>query len=505
MPDFNFFQKIISLLTKNDPEADKKRMLKGIAKQLNHSKFKFYKTNGDTALPDLAKLFYSIYKIVANAQAIFQNNTSPAVYKNLIIQNQLTKEQEQLASELEETNILTLARKMPLSVLKEKTQEKLATYMSEFDTEKIEKVNNLYNKFVSFIEFCSFDYYFLLRKYDQNITERDFTYRPKFESIRGEYIVEDLQNFCSIAWSMPLEEDWNDVLDFFKKYRGDNVISPVQWSKLTKRLIILRDQGILEMIIQLALKDPAYKTPVSTTKEHIIEGQLTKMKNSIDHIIGQIEAKQKTAKTEDLLNQIFGTSVVLMLKNYNESSNINFIKHNVHQYTHYQELNYLKAFLIEYCKKEMREFSDLVLVRGKWTSSTLATPMSDAYHGLLNISTKITEFDTSLSEEEEVGTKLKNYCLRAERDKEARNIANNIIEEANETALELLKDAAQYIVDYAQHVKALLEDYGKKRAELVINWKELDRFAEHPIKEQGVSIYKKLYLLISLLKLYLQN
>ena len=51
----NFFQKIISMFFGNsDPEAEKKRLLKGIAKDLSHSKYKFYKFSTDEALPQLA-------------------------------------------------------------------------------------------------------------------------------------------------------------------------------------------------------------------------------------------------------------------------------------------------------------------------------------------------------------------------------------------------------------------------------------------------------------------
>ncbi|HZK19417.1 MAG TPA: hypothetical protein VFC68_01690 [Treponemataceae bacterium] len=505
MAQINFFDKIMSLFNRNDPEADKKRMLKAIAKQLNRSKFKFYKTNGNIALPDLAKLFYTIYKLVSPAQASFQNNPNPSVYKNLIIQSQLTETQRKLASQLEEENIFQQAKKMPIKKLKAFAQETLSAYMAEFDTDKIEKIDSMYNKLIYFMEFCKFDYYFLLRKYDPNITERNFTYKPKFESIRGEYIVEDLQNFTSIAWSMPLEDDWTDVFTFLKDYRRLDAIAINQWNKLTRRLIALRDQGIFEMVIQISMEDPRYKTIITSYDEHIIESELEKTKKQVREIIEKIAKKQKLAKTDDLLQQVFGSGVVVMLKHYTQSANVNFSKHNVSHYEHYQPLNYLKAFLIEYFKKDIREFSDLVLIRGKWVSATLASPMSDAYHNLLNISTQISDFDISLSEEEELGTKLKNYCMRADRDKEARKIANNIITDANKKALELLTEAVQDIIEYARNIKALLEDYEKKRPELIINWKELARFADQPIKKQGVSIYKKLYLLISLLKLFLQG
>jgi len=54
-------------------------------------------------------------------------------------------------------------------------------------------------------------------------------------------------------------------------------------------------------------------------------------------------------------------------------------------------------------------------------------------------------------------------------------------------------------------VKALLEDYEKQRPELIINWKELEHFADNPILEDGKNLYKQIYLFVSLMQLYMQK
>jgi len=40
---------------------------------------------------------------------------------------------------------------------------------------------------------------------------------------------------------------------------------------------------------------------------------------------------------------------------------------------------------------------------------------------------------------------------------------------------------------------------------MIINWAELTHFAENPIKEQGVDIYKKIYLFVNLMKCFLSS
>ena len=58
----------------------------------------------------------------------------------------------------------------------------------------------------------------------------------------------------------------------------------------------------------------------------------------------------------------------------------------------------MKQFIIEYVKKDVRELSDILLVRGEWANQQLAAPMSDAYHKLCENADKIIALDNSFHE-----------------------------------------------------------------------------------------------------------
>ena len=81
-----FFFFFGSLFSGNDPEAEKKRLLKSIAKNLSHTGYKFYKAASDQILPGFGKFFYDMYKIISPAQLFFQNQPNPAFYKNMVIE-----------------------------------------------------------------------------------------------------------------------------------------------------------------------------------------------------------------------------------------------------------------------------------------------------------------------------------------------------------------------------------------------------------------------------------
>ena len=98
------------------------------------------------------------------------------------------------------------------------------------------------------------------------------------------------------------------------------------------------------------------------------------------------------------------------------------------------------------------------------------------------------------------GIKIKTLLPRTERDKEANNIIRTILGDANSMAKDYLVAAARNTIGFAKTLKSLIEDYSKPKGEILMNWKELDRYAEHPIKTLGIEVYKKLYLFVSLLQ-----
>ena len=52
-----------------DPDAEKKKLLKAIGKDLSRAKFKFYRPKGQEALPGLAKFFFELYRTTAPARS----------------------------------------------------------------------------------------------------------------------------------------------------------------------------------------------------------------------------------------------------------------------------------------------------------------------------------------------------------------------------------------------------------------------------------------------------
>ena len=177
-----------------------------------------------------------------------------------------------------------------------------------------------------------------------------------------------------------------------------------------------------------------------------------------------------------------------MLKNYTEESQALNAKRTTLRFAYCQPLNFMKAFLNDYFKKDVREVYDLVIMRGKWTDQDRSKQVSNAYNEFLEFSSQITALD------EFVGTAIssgKNRPLLPS----GRDI--------NQEAHYILTRGAQDLVLFAKYLKLLIDDCTNPKAELLINWKEVERAAESPIKNMMAAVYKKLYLFVSLMQIFL--
>lgn len=500
--DGSFFSRLFgSLMGGKDPEAEKKRRLKAIAKNLSKTRYKFYKAGADQALPSFGKFFFDIYKAISPSQIMFNSQQNPNYYKTFVVDAMLSESQKKLIESLTEETIQTLSNTMPFEQLKEKIKNDLSNFSGEFDQAKIQEIDAAYTKLMAFKAFCTFDYYFILKKFDSTLHENEFNRTPKFNTIDASYIADDLKDFISIVNILPLTSDWTDIMQIFRASKGVEPIKPAQWQKIMVRLSQMKASRVFEMIIQLTTKNPDYEVTSEEKHEQIVETYIDKIKTQATTTIRKLENEQQNSKIDSLVMQIFNTTTIHAVKYYTDQAGANYQKKNLGGFDYAKQLNYIKAFLLEYVKKDVREFADLVLIRGKWSTAQLSSQMSDAYNSLLEASEKITAFDKKLSEEDgEFGTKLKTLLPRADRDKESANIIKTTLRDANGLAKEFVVNTTKNLISFAKSTKSLIEDYQKQRPEMLINWKELERFAEHPIKDLAVEVYKRIFLIVSLMQ-----
>lgn len=490
-----------SLFNSGDADADKRRQLKAIAKRLSKSKFKnFYKFSGNEILPGLGKQFYDIYKAIYPVQVMFNAIQNQNMLKHKVITYSLPENIQELADSLTEDNIYALSKQIPIENLSSQATERLSAFSDFFTLEKITEIDNLYKQLSTLKTIATYDYYFFLKKFDKSIQEGNFSTQPRFEKVNAEYLADDLKEFVETVWEFSLEADWTNLFKFLKDFKGSEPISMGLWRRIAARIQAIRSSEAFEMVIRLASSNPAYLPNIQSTSTSIVEPYLDNIKNEVEKTINKLVESAKSAKTNDFAKQLFGDVEINQIKNYTDALKPNFERKGLRYYENYQALNYLKTFLIEVIKKDLREYYDLVIVRGMWTTQSLNSQFSDGYNTLLSVSDKITTFDNELAEDGAIGVKIKTLLPKTERDSSSKNIINRLIGDANEAAYTFIMESLRCIVTIGKIIKPLVEDCTKNKPELVSNWKELQSYTDEPIKEMSINLYKKIYLFTSLEK-----
>jgi len=66
----------------------------------------------------------------------------------------------------------------------------------------------------------------------------------------------------------------------------------------------------------------------------------------------------------------------------------------------------------------------------------------------------------------------------------------------------MINDTGNNLITIGRILKLLVDDLSKDRPELLQNWKDLDGYAEHHLKERLAAVYKKIYYFIQLMEMF---
>ncbi|MBU0935679.1 MAG: DUF5312 domain-containing protein [Spirochaetes bacterium] len=504
--DSNIFQRLLSIFfSAGDADAERKKQLRLLGKDLGHSRFKFYKPKTFEALPGLGRFFYEVYKTVAPAQVTLNNAASSGALKAFVIESFLGKEQKAMLSRLEDDYVLDKAKTLSVKDLQEQVKQDMINFFSALDAERSVQIDTAYNVLLSFINFTNFDYYFLLKKFDANITERSFTYNPRFEPISADYIADDVADFLEVFLALNLEADWKRIFAALKEYRNIDVIQIDTWLKLIPALNEVRKSQILEQVVRHVKQDPYMQYTPRTAGERIVEPYIDKIKNQTTLLIQKIAQERRGSKIEELSKAVFGTTVILRMKNYTEKANMVFAKKMLGGFTQTAALNYLKAYLMDYFKKDIRELVDILLIRGQWATNIQSQQLSDAYHAMLEVSDLIIQFDENLAEDGDQGSRLRVALNKSDRDKDALKYVRQMLKDINDKAAGIISKSAINLIAIGRHLRSMIDDLSKPHHEMILNWREIESVSGKPLRDYITETYKKIYYMVQLLQFYVKE
>ncbi|MDR1249750.1 MAG: DUF5312 domain-containing protein [Treponema sp.] len=503
MPD-NILGKVVSLISGGDePDSDKKILLRQVSKEIGQNRYgKFYRLRTDELDPSFAAYINEIYKIMYPACAFAQNTAKVNRLRELTVEVFLPKETLELVRRLRPEAVQERVKQLEPKELKRQLKEDLGNLYAVFDGNRTASINRCYNLIVALLHFARFDFLSLLRRFDTSLPEGTGGYVPRFQPAKAVDVVHELGIFRSAIQNLEPGEDWKNALAVLKIARDGQELFPFNaWNMLLTNLREVKNSNIIELMGQLAAKNPIWQAKHEIIDEQLAETWLNAKGKDVNSVVDGVLAKQRDSQIEALTVGVFGAVSITKLNFYNQEISDACIDIGLEGFAYAAPLNYLLAFIQDFIEKEMQELCDILLVRGQWINNSLSLEMSGAVHAVTDTVGPIEALDLSLSDSGTYGPRFRGALSRAERDKTQARYVNNIAEEMDDKALELINQAVQGMVVVGKHMKNLLGDSQKSPPEIVINWKELGYFTKLPFSQRLTDAYKKINYFVQLMLL----
>jgi hypothetical protein len=503
MPD-NILGKVVSFIAGGDePDSDRKILLKQVVKEVSQNRLgKFYRLRTDELDPSFAVYINEIYKTAYPACAFVQNTARVNRLRQLTVEVFLPRESLELVRRLRPEAVQERVQQLEPGELSRQLKEDLAALRAAFDGNRTALMNRCFNLITALIHFARFDFLSLLRHFDTSVPEGVTGYVPRFQPAKAADVVDEMGRFRAVIQNLEPGEDWKNALGTLKIARdGQELFSFNTWNMLLTNLREVKNSSIIELMGQLATRNPIWQIKHEAIDEQLAETWLQAREKEVTTVVDTVLARQRNSRIEALATGVFGAASVTRLNYYNREISDACIDIGLNGFAYAAPLNYLMAFIQEFIAREMQELCDILLVRGQWVNNALSLEMSGAVHTITDTVEPIEALDLSLSDAGTYGPRFRGALSRAERDKTQARYVNNIADELDDKALGLIKEAVQSLVVVGKHIKNLLGDSRRTPPEIIINWKELGYFSKLPITQRLTDAYKKINYFVQLLLL----
>ena len=501
----DLMDKVFSFFSGDGLTDEKQSMLKAIAKDLNQSKYaRFFRVRSEEADPSLMSFLFSVYKAIYPIKLFMKNESNMAHFRHLTVESCIEGDVKETVNRLNPVYLDELAKTTPGEHLITSIQDDMNLLTSQFDYARIQTVNTRYELAGSLNQLVNYNFYGFFKKFDSHFTDGSFLVEPKFPAIKTILIIDQIGEFLTVTQPLKPEDDWKSILSLFKAIEGKDIVNQEQFITMIKTLREVHTSKILELMVQYTLRNPVWQYKHLTFNETVGEAWLEAKKDEALGYIAKINDAKKNSQITALVKEIFESADLNRLEHYTVSMGEMLRRKNVEPYFYAEGLNYLKAFMDDFIEKEVKEISDILLIRGQWTNNTMSKEMSESLHGLLELPPQISDLETVLSEDGTDGSRLRAAMLRIDRDPTQARYINSIVAKENDEALEIINAAAQYLIVIGKQLKNLIEDLQKKHPELLVNWREVNLASKEPMLQRMVNDFKKINYFVQLMHLCTQ-
>lgn len=502
----SIFDKIIEFITGfTSDERIKIRKLKEINKKLKHLKFSFYNYKKDQILPAFGNYLYELYRMCQNISKFMDTKKHYTSIKQFIFEMYSTDKQKKLKYELEREHIDKAIKSSinPKEAIN-KVKKNIKEYIHSFDHDMIKKINSTYNQIADISNIVNFDWFFLVHKFDSEITETNFNYKPDFEPIEGKYVIDEIITINDYLETIDFNKDFKNVIEYIKTVSDDEGHVSIL-RNIIKNSKTLKKNEYLFHLVRLIQKDPFFKPQTFPNKAKVVQDYIYNFQVEIQQIVNRSLKELKKSKIDRLLMDIFHKTAIVRLKHYSDRLNDLMIKKSVVGFKHIEPLNYLKAFLLDFCKGEIKPRIDSLLIKGTWSTHTLSSEYSSLLEQFNKLSDKILEFDEQCSEDERYGKSIRKLVFAVKHDPNALSMLKKTVYKVDSEATQLLFQGINLFLSASTKIRELIDDANSKSSSIIVDIDKIKWDFNGEIVEELSEILRKLNNFNSLLRTFVKE
>jgi hypothetical protein len=487
-------------------EGSRRRTFRILKKELSSVKMDVYKLKQDAISVSFARALFEIYKLTYPLRLLIHlekgENRLPYYFMESLILYHQSRDAREIYDKMNEESIHKLAVEDGVKKTVDYIEKISNEYFTAFDEGIIGKINIYYTNFLHFIRFAHFDFFPILREFDNSLEEANFLDKPSFNPVDGTLLKDDLLKLHLALHRFTVGESIDQGIEIIAKLKNTEPMSKSSIQRLKRLLREFQENGYVSLIIRAIDMNTAPIPIRKPTTVDIFHSFSVKKKKDIRTFLHSVKAKHRNQAISSVVTQLFDGDPTESLKNYNEPRNEQFVEHGLPVFEHAAALNYTKAFASDRYSTFIKEVINELIITGSFNNKTVLNNLSNSYYALNNLIGRIEDFDDDLDVDGENGNKIHRFIKTVNKDKSSRNLLDKTIRNLNKRATVLVHEEIVHAKEMAYILKKILEEYKANTQNIVYNIKKIRTHKNKEFIQDLVSCYKYIYLYLKLISSY---
>ncbi|MDR1148338.1 MAG: hypothetical protein LBK66_06875 [Spirochaetaceae bacterium] len=384
------------------------KAMKLLVKALKKNKYKsFYNIFSRNATQNLALYFYELYEACSQLQIKIDTTDGTQRLRNMVLRHFFDEEAMDIFMRLSNKYLIENFKLGDPKAIARQTEENIENLNEKLNSDWRENVDKCYHLTCSFIWLINFDYYYLLRNFNNNLKEHSFRPDQRFLKVKAVKILENLKDFIAVAEEINAEKDWKTTFYILNRLNRGADIQYKEWMDIFKKLEKVMSSNIFELIVCHAGSDPDWKNDVIVKNEKIAQLFLETAARNTRKTIQDILASERERSISDTVSFIFGGNknargAQFYVETWNEANRVK----SAASFKHTVTFNYCIIFMSLFFKK-IKSICDIYTIYGIWLNVDNMHILSQITHDLTILSIQLSSYDLSLSDLGEKGAKIK--------------------------------------------------------------------------------------------------